>query len=256
MRSVPSPRAFSTLAAVLAFAVAAAIGPSMADAQGGRGGGGGHHGGSDSASGPVTSGPAPIPQVVLTPHGGQYIATEANHYEVVYMPLQTRIYLYDDKMKPLTARDVHAQMSLELPLENTPRHVAFQYVASPPGSAEQDYVVAGFDLRVLQDKETPITLEFSGLPDRQHPTISFTPIFSRTRLRPYVARVLPTEADRAGVIRQRFCPVSGDLLGTKGPIVKVCIADFPLYLCNEGCIETVRQSPERFLPRPVAPPGR
>jgi hypothetical protein len=219
---------------------------------GGRHGGGG--GGREQSSGRSGDMSTPVPQTVLTPHGGQYLATESNHYEVVYMPLQTRIYLYDDKMKPLSAHDLHVEMSLELPTETSPRHFAMQYVAMPAGSPEQDYVVASIDLRVLQDKETPITLAFSGLPDRKHPTRTFTPIYAKARLRPYVSRVLPTEADRAGVMRQRVCPVSGEALGTRGPIVKVYIADFPLYLCSEQCIETVRQSPEHFLPAPPRGP--
>ena len=45
----------------------------------------------------------PLPaQPPLTPHGGEYVSTETNYYEVVYMPLQTRIYLFDNKLKPLS----------------------------------------------------------------------------------------------------------------------------------------------------------
>jgi hypothetical protein len=182
------------------------------------------------------------------------------------MPLQTRIYLFDDKLKPLTARDVHAQMSLKLPQENAPRRIPFQYVTMPAGVTEQDYAVAAFDVRQLPDKETPITFEFSGLSnshkflglwDRHDATASFTPPFSPSKIRPYVARVLPTEADRDGVARQIFCPVSGQMLGTKGPVIKVYIADHPLYLSGEDCIAAVQQAPEKYLTQPVAPtPGR
>ena len=115
---------------------------------------------------PITIGVVPpSPPINLTPHGGEYLATETNHYELVYMPLQTRIYLFDDNMKPLMARDVHAQMSLNASVRECPAAIPFQYVAMPAGSAEQDYVVALFDFRQLADEETPITLEFSGLPD-------------------------------------------------------------------------------------------
>jgi hypothetical protein len=255
-----SVRSAKGLAFVLAAAVCAWIAcESAALGQfSGHGGGGGRHGGggkaADSSKPPDDSAPPPPPQVVLTPHGGQYLATDANRYELVFMPFQTRIYLYDARLKPLSARDVHAQMSLQLPTENSPRRVAFQYVALPAGAAQQDYVAAGIDLLQLQDKETPIALEFSGLSDRSHPTASFTPVFSPARLRPYVAQVLPMEElDRDGAMRQRVCPVSGDVLGNKGPIVKVYIGEYPLYLCCAGCIAAVRQSPDRFLPQSAVP---
>jgi len=225
---------------------------------GGMGGGRGHggQGGSDHYKAPADyyqgAGPPPS-QISLTPHGGEYLVTDPSRYEIVYMPLQIRIYLFDSKMKPLTARDVHAQMSLTVPSESSRRKIPFQYVAKPAGVAEQDYVVAVFDMRQLKDGETPITFEFSGLSDRKHPTAAFTPLFSSSKIRPYVAPVLLTEADRDGVMRQRVCPVSGQMLGSRGPITKVYIADHPLYLSGEDCIAAVREAPEKYLPQPVVP---
>ena len=102
----------------------------------GHGGGGGRHGGGESGqsdSNSKTTSKLPNEPPPLTPHGGEYIATDTNYYEVVYMPLQTRIYLFDSELKPLSARGVHAQMIVQLPLENAPRRIAFQYVAMPAG---------------------------------------------------------------------------------------------------------------------------
>ncbi len=193
----------------------------------------------------------PLPtQAPLTPHGGDYVSNETNYYEIVYMPLQTRIYLFDDKLKPLSARDVHARMTVQMPSENAPRQLPFQYVTMPPGVTEQDYVVTIFDIRPLENKETSVTIEFSGLADRHYPTASFTPNYSHFAIRPYVAKVLATDADRAGIARQRMCPVAGVPLGSKGPIVKVYIGDYPLYLSGEDCIAAVREAPQRFLPPP------
>ena len=75
---------------------------------GGRGGGGGGRGGGGQGRNAGPSDPArnmkPLPpQIILTPHGGEYLQTEAVQYEIVYMPLQTRIYLSDKKSKPLSA---------------------------------------------------------------------------------------------------------------------------------------------------------
>lgn len=222
---------------------------------------GGHGGGRHSSDGAEKSDasdstPAykPLPtQAPLTPHGGEYVSTETNYYEIVYMPLQTRIYLFDSKLKPLSARDVHARMTLQMPSENGQRQLPFRYVTMPPGVVEQDYVVAIFDIRPLEGKETSITLEFSGLADRHYSTASFTPNYSRFSVRPFVAKVLLTEADRDGIARQRMCPVAGVPLGSRGPVVKLYLADYPLYLSGDECIAAVRESPQKFLPPPPRP---
>lgn len=215
----------------------------------GHGGGGRHNSADKPADSESKYTPLPAPPPV-TPHGGDYISTQKNYYEVVYMPFQTRIYLFDSNLKPLSAQDVHVQMSLQLPTENAQRQIPFQFVAMPKGATEQDYVVAVFDIRPLQDKEANITFEFSGLSDRRFPTASFTPHYARFSVRPYVSKVLLTEADRDGIARQRVCPVSGAPLGSRGPVTKLYVAEFPLYVAGDDCIEAVKASPARFLPQP------
>ena len=168
------------------------------------------------------------------------------------MPLQTRIYLYDSKFKPLSAQAVHAQMTLRLPLEAAARQIPFQFVPLPAGATEQDYVAAAFDIRPLQDKDTSITFDFSGLSHRANPTVTFTPHYDRFSIRPYIAQAWLMEADQDAIARQRICPVSGVPLGSGGPVVKLYVAEFPLYLSGEDCIAAVRQAPQRFVPQ--APP--
>jgi hypothetical protein len=230
---------------------------------GGGGGGGGRHGGGRGSPSDSSEGgrhvPPPATHVELTPHGGEYITAAANDYEIVFMPMQTRIYCYDKLLKPLSARDVHVQMSMQVPNESGSRRIPFQYVALPAGSFEQDYVAAGFEIARLNEGETPIAIEFSQLADRHHPTASFAPLFSKSKVRPYVAQVLVTAADRQSIARQRVCPVNGEALGSRGPVIKVLVGEYPLYLCCDECMAAVERAPERFLPRSapgVPAPGR
>ena len=202
-----------------------------------------------------TDDPLP-PHFYLTRHGGLYLTPEWNTYEVVFLPYQTRIYLYD-KNGTLSAKDVHAEMSLQLPTENNAIRIPFQYVALPAGSTAQDYVAANFNaMQSLHEKETPLTIEFSALPDRHHPRASFTPYVSQSQIRPYVVQVLLTAADRDGVFRQGICPVCGKVLGREGQISKVLIGDEPLYLCGDGCVAPVQAAPKKYSPRPPVPQGR
>jgi hypothetical protein len=241
------------------------FGGGMGGSMGGMGGGRGHGGGGghrDSehrkSSSDDDRGVALVPQPpLITPHGGELLATKTNQYELVFLPLQARIYLFDEELKPLTARDVCVQMSLSVPPQNTPQKLPLRYVAMPKGVTEQDYLVATFDFRQLPDAETPIRLEFSGLPDsqkflglwdRHNGSASFTPSFRPAKIRPYVTRVMLTEADKEGFRRQQVCPVSGQMLGLGRQAVKLYIGDYPLYLSGEDCIAAVQQAPEKYLP--------
>jgi hypothetical protein len=234
------------------FSATRAFGQS--DDTGGMGGGhgGGHRGGGAGASGKSNPfgkvKPLP-PQMILTPHGGLFTTTESNDYEIVFMPLQTRVYVYDKSRKPLDVQNVRVQMMLQIPGEKQKRQMPMQPVIVPPGAASQNYMVAAFDTSELRS-ETPITFEFSDSSKPHQTPASFTPIFSRSKIRPYVAQVLPTSANRDDVIRQRICPVCGDVLGHKGDIIKLLIGDYPLYVCSEDCMATIRQSPDKYLSQP------
>ncbi len=149
-------------------------------------------------------------------------------------------------MKPISAQPLRARMSLQVPGERERQHLSFQCVVMPQGVAEQNYLVASFDFGRLPDKDIPITVEFSNLPDWRHPTASFTPLFSPSQIRPYVAEVQLTKADYDSVTRQRVCPVTGDVLGGKGQVVKLLIGDYPLYVCCQDCLDAVRQRPEKI----------
>ncbi len=55
---------------------------------------------------------------------------------------------------------------------------------------------------------------------------------------------LSTE-DRALAQRQRVCPVSGELLGSMGPVVKVTVEGRIVFLCCSGCEDDLRKDPQK-----------
>ncbi len=251
-RSVSSPKDWIKLIGVVLFALLLCRTTVLGQSGGRMGGRHGSDGKDQSDSGSKSDYKPLPPPALLMPHAGDYVSTETNYYEIVYMPLQTRIYLYDSKFKPLSARDVHAQMTLQLPQETATRHIPFQYVPLPGGATEQNYVAAPFDIRPLQGEEASITFEFSGLQNRSSPTATFTPHYSPFNIRPYITQASLTEADRDAIARQRICPVTGVPLGSRGQVVKLYVAEFPLYVSGEDCIAAVKAAPQRFVPQ--APP--
>ncbi|MHB1033396.1 MAG: hypothetical protein ACYC35_03295 [Pirellulales bacterium] len=235
---------FGWIAATLVWAMTS----TSAMAQGCCGGGGHDHGAAhdDSHGGHsechLPNGGLP-PLAQRTPHGGLFLEAGSNSLEVVYLPQETRVYLYGKSRQPLSARELRAQMSMKLPGETGIRQLALQYVAQPAGSKDQDYLAAAVDVTEVSD-ETPIKFHFENLPDRAHSKAEFTPFFHQSEIRPYVARVSFVQADREGLAQQQTCPVTGARLGSMGDPIKVLVGDRPLYLCCAGCIDKVKETPD------------
>ena len=262
---------FGWIAAGLVWATTSDNATAQCGGHGGHGGMGGHnhaaasdsHGGHSDHRYHMPPGGLPR-RVERTPHGGLFLETESHRLEVVYLPRETRVYLYWKSMEPLSTLALRGEMLPQFRGESSPRHIPMQH-APPSSPKEQDYLVAAADMSQLPD-ETPITFRFENLPDheaqgwrfqplafvtsragnlpdRRHSKAEFTPIFHQSEIRPYVARVSFVQADRESYAQQRTCPVTGALLGSMGEPVKVMVGERPFYLCCASCIEQVKETP-------------
>ena len=57
---------------------------------------------------------------------------------------------------------------------------------------------------------------------------------------------LPPE-DAASAEAQRICPVSGEMLGTMGAPPKVDVNGQQVWICCDGCKDTLLASPDEYL---------
>jgi len=55
------------------------------------------------------------------------------------------------------------------------------------------------------------------------------------------------EADRALAEKQKYCPKTGELLGSMGKPYKIKLKDRVVFLCCDGCEEEVKKDPEKYL---------
>ncbi len=60
-------------------------------------------------------------------------------------------------------------------------------------------------------------------------------------------------ADRALAERQRICPVADYLLGAMGTPIKVDVNGTPVFICCEGCRDSLLADPETYLAKLTAP---
>jgi len=56
-----------------------------------------------------------------------------------------------------------------------------------------------------------------------------------------------SDEDRALVEKQKICPVSGDELTEMGTPIKIVVNDRTLFLCCEGCKDSITEDPEKYL---------
>ncbi|MAT15375.1 MAG: hypothetical protein CMJ46_08910 [Planctomyces sp.] len=61
--------------------------------------------------------------------------------------------------------------------------------------------------------------------------------------------VKATKADATALNRQRLCPVMEEPLDAMGGPWKIIVQGKPVYVCCEGCIESVQDEPEAYLAR-------
>ena len=55
------------------------------------------------------------------------------------------------------------------------------------------------------------------------------------------------EAERAVALAQKTCPVGDSPLGSMGMPFKVTVKGRDVYLCCEGCKESIEKDPEKYL---------
>jgi len=199
------------------------------------------------------------------PHGGQITATEWHHFEAVYTPKETRIFVYSPSMQRMDTRGVRGQLVMQV--RGNPQ--LFRYpvkeAADGPG---MHYLSVPVDVSRIRDGDMLVTYDLSNLPFREEPKVQFSQLFALTRApgavpgprtavpnSPAAVRVVAlTDADRPLIARQRTCPVLGSALGDHGDPVKLLVHGQPLFVCCQGCIDKIKQNPDRYVQKASSAP--
>ncbi len=65
------------------------------------------------------------------------------------------------------------------------------------------------------------------------------------KMKAELAKLSPEDA--ASAEKQHICPVSGDILGIMGPPIKVDVNGQQVWICCEGCRESLLENPDEYL---------
>ncbi len=182
-----------------------------------------------------------------TPHGGRISVAGPLRFEVVYLPQEIRVYLYDASNRPISARGAAGQVAMTVQGNEKVYRYPLAHVATGAGSRIQDYLAATVNVSRIKDGDMTVAFELTNLPRRDLPRARFTQTFALSKIPVTLAAL--NEADRAGIARQKVCPVMGGRLGGMGTPVKVLLGDQPIYLCCKGCLGKIQKNPAAYLPK-------
>ncbi len=226
------------------------------------------------------------PRAESAPHGGQVFKSIWNAYEVVYGPQETRVYIYDIYHNPISVRGIQGgarmrvrsngseyRYPLQAPVGRD--YLVMQVDLSRVRDGDMDVL---FDLENLPNGEQR-TVRFAQTFVMNAPAesgMSMRPVgrpmatgtgatghvehdnhagheshgdakSASTRASSNVAVTTATSADSLAIQRQRTCPITGSPLGEHGAPLKLSRNGRTLFVCCQGCVSTVLQSPDAYL---------
>jgi membrane fusion protein, copper/silver efflux system len=106
-------------------------------------------------------------------------------------------------------------------------------------------------------KESPHGSMPAGMPmgkTEQFPTSAASPLAAQTnsgsdessgKVKANLAKLSPEDQKLAA--QQKFCPITGLLLGSMGVPVKITLKDQPVFLCCPGCVDEAKKDPDKTL---------
>jgi hypothetical protein len=198
--------------------------------------------GVSSAAGRSTESPA------VGPHGGQISNSNGYEFEAVYLPRETRVYMYDASHRPVASRALRGDVTMHVHGNSQVQRFELR-----PTSSSQDYLAAGIDVSRIPDGSMDASFVIAAANWPANQAIRFSQTFARTREPLTVTVATLTAADRAAIAAQGKCPVTGEELGSMGPPIKLLVGDKPLYVCCKGCVNKVKQTPELYLQKVSRP---
>lgn len=176
-------------------------------------------------------------------HGGHVVAVGEFHIEVFYAQQETRVYLYDARRQPVSARGMRGELVMQV-RDNAE---LFRYPLMYVQAQGEDFLGAPIDVSRVRDGDMQVTVDLQGLPSQTTPATRFAQVFALSQ-RPLTVTVAQlTQADQAGIARQKICPVMNTPLGDHGAPIKLVVGDQPIYVCCKGCVSQVQDNPEAFL---------
>lgn len=169
------------------------------------------------------------------PHGGTVHSVSGAWAEVIFRPTGVRVFLYDAKGRPQSAKSLRGRVSMTV--KGNPRVYRYGLLPEAGRSAPTNALSLAVDLSKIPDDAMQVRFDLYGLPG------------TRAAARFEVGFRVTRSADEVAIARQRLCPVSGKKLGSMGRPVKSVIDGKPVFVCCKGCTNALKSNPKKYLAR-------
>ena len=168
------------------------------------------------------------------PHGGKVSQVGKNWCEVVYKKNGIHAYLYDAKGKKISSKNIRG--SVTMTIKGNPKKYNYDLYPDSAVKGEENALFLSLDLSRIPDNAMTTEFSLHGLPGSGRRANSFVQVFK-----------ISGATGGKVVAKQKICPVSGKSLGSMGQPVKVGINGEDVLVCCEGCVDRLKNNPNKYL---------
>ena len=177
------------------------------------------------------------------PYGGRIQTVDDLKCEVVFRPRHIRVYLYDLKGKPVSARRCRGTVSLQV--DGRAKRFRFDLYPESTRGADDNCLFLAVDLSRIKNGTMQSSFSIVGVTQTSATVLAFSQSFQLT----------PTLEAQA-IARQQICLVSGKTLGSMGQPIKTTVNGRAVYVCCVGCKRPLLANPAKYLARLKNPARR
>lgn len=170
------------------------------------------------------------------PHGGTVQQVGVLQVETLIEPGGLRLFITDHSGKALDLSGARGLATLHV--EGDAKRYRYDLFPDTGENKQAGSMAVAVDFSRIAGRDVEVAYQLVGVQGERRP-LHFS----------VAASVPMTEAQKmaAAIEAQKVCPVSGQPLGAMGKPIAVAAGDRTIYVCCEGCIESVQEEPEKYL---------
>ncbi len=180
---------------------------------------------------------APTPPTNVGPHGGQVHVAGDFQCEAVFSSKAIEVFIFDAAGQPVVTRNARGRITFTA--DGDPRSYRYDLYPQSGENAATNTLGVAIDLSHVKDRTASVEFSLHGI--AQQP-LSIATKFQRS-----------LTLEQVAINRQRVCPVSGKTLGSMGAPLKVRIGNQDVYVCCDGCTNTLQANPKLHLAKLTQP---
>lgn len=171
------------------------------------------------------------------PHGGTIQNVGLLQVETVVGTDGLRLFAYDQQGAPLDLRAARGIATLQI--AGNPKRYRYDLFPELRKNKTAESLSAVVDLSQIAGQQIDLAIQVVGVPQGEQ------------RPAEIAASLIVPASDKqqvaAAIQAQDVCPVSGQPLGSMGDPIAVSVGNETLYVCCSGCIDTVKEHPEKYF---------